>query len=490
MPRRTGRWILAAVAASAAAAQVVRAAGWIGGVPLAPPIEVTRAYVEFADTLRARETIADVLGRAGLSGREQVALLTAATTLDPRRLRAGQVVHLRRPVHQRVADRVMVRLSPEVRVAVRRAGGDSGWIQTAERIAWAPTVMVATGTITRTLYDALDSAIADTTLPRGERVALAWAIADVYDWEIDFTRDTRSGDRVRVVFERLESAEGERRFGRVLAARVEVASTPSYAYWFEPDSGKGGFYDDQGRSLRRAFLRVPLEFRRISSRFGGRYHPIRRTWRKHQGTDYAADAGTPVRATADGSVVKAGYAGGLGLMVELRHANGIRTRYGHLSRLGAGIRPGGPRRPAPDRRAGRVHGPLHRTAPALRVPGERPAHEPAAPRCRHRQGSSPGMARALRRDARRSARHPRSAASPSRRYAGLERRRAPGPAGRLTAQRCIRGSLSRHRRARRARRARPRGRRPDRRGAGLRGCRGALGALCGPRSRVRHRAQR
>jgi murein DD-endopeptidase MepM/ murein hydrolase activator NlpD len=340
MPRRTGRWILAAVAASAAAAQVVRAAGWIGGVPLAPPIEVTRAYVEFADTLRARETIADVLGRAGLSGREQVALLTAATTLDPRRLRAGQVVHLRRPVHQRVADRVMVRLSPEVRVAVRRAGGDSGWIQTAERIAWAPTVMVATGTITRTLYDALDSAIADTTLPRGERVALAWAIADVYDWEIDFTRDTRSGDRVRVVFERLESAEGERRFGRVLAARVEVASTPSYAYWFEPDSGKGGFYDDQGRSLRRAFLRVPLEFRRISSRFGGRYHPIRRTWRKHQGTDYAADAGTPVRATADGSVVKAGYAGGLGLMVELRHANGIRTRYGHLSRLGAGIRPG------------------------------------------------------------------------------------------------------------------------------------------------------
>lgn len=340
MPRRPGRWILAAVAASAAAAQVVRAAGWIGGVPLAPPIEVTRAYVEFADTLRARETIADVLGRAGLSGREQVALLAAATTLDPRRLRAGQVVHLRRPVHQRVADRVMVRLSPEVRVAVRRAGGDSGWIQSAERIAWTPTVMVATGTITRTLYDALDSAIADTTLPRGERVALAWAIADVYDWEIDFTRDTRSGDRVRVVFERLESAEGERRFGRVLAARVEVASTPSYAYWFEPDSGRGGFYDDQGRSLRRAFLRVPLEFRRISSRFGGRYHPIRRTWRRHQGTDYAADAGTPVRATADGSVVKAGYAGGLGLMVELRHANGIRTRYGHLSRLGAGIRPG------------------------------------------------------------------------------------------------------------------------------------------------------
>jgi murein DD-endopeptidase MepM/ murein hydrolase activator NlpD len=318
----------------------VRAAGWIGGVPLAPPILVTRAYVDAVDTLRARETIADVLGRAGLSGREQAALLAAAAALDPRRLRAGQVVHLRRPVQAHAADRVTVRVSPEQRVSVRRAGGDSGWIQAVERIAWSPTLMVATGTISRTLYDALDSAIADAILPRGERVALAWALADVYDWEIDFTRDVRDGDRVRVLFERLESAEGERRFGRVLAARVDVAGAPSYAYWFEPDSGRGGFYDERGRSLRRAFLRAPLEFRRISSRFGGRYHPIRKTWRSHQGTDYAADAGTPVRATADGSVAKAGYAGGYGLMVELRHANGIRTRYGHLSRLGVGIRPG------------------------------------------------------------------------------------------------------------------------------------------------------
>ena len=340
MARHVGWWVLGVAGASAVASGALRAGGMFGGTPIAPPIVVTRAYVEYADTLRARETIAHVLTRAGLSGSDHLALLAAATALDPRRLRAGQVIHLRRPVQSPAADRVTVRSSPEDRISVRRAGGDTGWVQTAERIAWTPTAVVATGTITRTLYDALDSAVADSVLPRGERVALAWAIADVYDWEIDFTRDVRGGDRVRVLFERLESAEGERRFGRVLAARVEVASRPSYAFWFEPDSGKGGFYDDQGRSLRRAFLRAPLEFRRISSRFGGRYHPIRKSWRSHQGTDYAADAGTPVRATAEGTVVQAGYSGGYGLMVELRHANGIRTRYGHLSRLGVGIRRG------------------------------------------------------------------------------------------------------------------------------------------------------
>jgi murein DD-endopeptidase MepM/ murein hydrolase activator NlpD len=340
MSRRAGRWILAIVVASLVARGALRAGGMLGGVPIASPIDVTEAYVEYADTLRARETIADLLTRAGIPGPEQVDLLAAASAIEPRRLRAGQVVQLRRPTHAPAADRVTVRSSPEQRVSLRRGGGDSGWIETVERIEWTPTAVVASGTITRTLYDALDSAIADSALPRAQRVALAWAIADVYDWEVDFTRDVRPGDAVRVLFERLESAEGERRFGRVLAARVEVAGQPSDAFWFESDPGRGGYYDRHGRSLRRAFLRAPLEFRRVSSRFGGRYHPIRKTWRKHQGTDYAAEAGTPVRATADGSVVRAGYWGGLGLMVELRHANGIRTRYGHLSRLGAGVRVG------------------------------------------------------------------------------------------------------------------------------------------------------
>jgi murein DD-endopeptidase MepM/ murein hydrolase activator NlpD len=232
---------------------------------------------------------------------------------------------------------VLVRPTTDSRVWVSRLGGDSGWVQRIESIPWMVTRLRAVGTIESSLYDALDQAISDSFLPLPQRRQLAWEIADVYDWEVDFNRDIRPGDRFDVLIERLESPEGERRFGRILAARVDVAREPSYAFYFEADGGVRGFYDEQGRSLRRSFLRAPLEFRRVSSRFGGRYHPILRAWRSHQGTDYAAGYGTPVRATADGIVTKAGREGGYGNLIELRHANGIHTRYGHLSAFGKGM---------------------------------------------------------------------------------------------------------------------------------------------------------
>ncbi|MGH8723174.1 MAG: M23 family metallopeptidase, partial [Burkholderiales bacterium] len=243
-----------------------------------------------------------------------------------------------------VAHRIGVRTEPDKRLWLTRLGGDSGWKEIIEVIPWTTERLRMSAVIQTNLYDALDQAVSDSLLPLPERILLAWAIADVYDWEVDFTRDVRPGDRVNVLIERLQSQEGERRFGRILAARVDVAGSPSYAFSFDTTTEASvrarGFYDDRGRSLRRAFLRAPLRYRYISSRFGGRYHPILRRWRSHQGTDYAAAWGTPVRATADGIVVKAERGGGYGNMVELRHANGIRTRYGHLARFAKGLRPG------------------------------------------------------------------------------------------------------------------------------------------------------
>lgn len=308
----------------------------------APAIVVTSAYDEWSDTLRARETMADLLARAGVTRRDYVAFLSAAHALDTRRLRPGLVFQLRRLKGDSVAQRLGVRTGPEVRLWMTRLPGDSGggWRETVETIPWTKTRLRASGVIKSNLYDALDGALPDSFLPGKERVALAWAIADVYDWEVDFTRDIRPGDRFEVLIERLESPDGERRFGRILAARVDVAATPSYAFYFENDVGRGGFYDAKGRSLRRAFLRAPLQYRRVSSRFGGRFHPILRGWRSHQGTDYAAAWGTPVRATADGIVTFAGREGGYGNLVEVRHANGIRTRYGHLSKFAKGLRVG------------------------------------------------------------------------------------------------------------------------------------------------------
>jgi len=306
----------------------------------ARPLVVTAAYDDRADTLRVRETLSDLLARAGITGRDYVAFLGATKALDSRRLRPGLVFNVRRLKGDSVTQRVGVRTGPEVRLWMTRLGGDSGWRETVETIPWTHTRLRAAGIVQSNLYDALDSFVPDSFLPGKERIALAWAIADVYDCEVDFTRDIRPGDRFEVLIERLESAEGERRFGKILAARVDVAATPSYAFYFEGETARGGFYDDKGRSLRRAFLRAPLQYRRISSRFGGRYHPILNRWRSHQGTDYAAAWGTPVRATADGIVTHAGPEGGYGNLVEIRHANGIRTRYGHLSKFAKGVRVG------------------------------------------------------------------------------------------------------------------------------------------------------
>src|SRR5881628_2192912 len=254
-------------------------------IPVALPIVVTSAYDEWADTLGRREMLSDVLERAGITGREYVRFMKAAHTLNPRRMQPGLIFELRRVKGAPVTNRLGVRLGPESHLVMSRLGGDSGWTETVEEIPWTTERLRTTAVIQSNLYDALDAAIPDSFLPPGQRVVLAWKIAEVYDWEVDFTRDLRPGDRVEVLIERLQSPEGEKRLGRILAARVDVAGTPSFAFAFDKANGATAFYDDRGRSLRRAFLRAPLRFSHISSRFGNRFHPILKRWRTHEGTD-------------------------------------------------------------------------------------------------------------------------------------------------------------------------------------------------------------
>jgi murein DD-endopeptidase MepM/ murein hydrolase activator NlpD len=340
MAWRVSHYVVAGALVAGGLAWATRDA-WPWRRPLtARPIVVDGAYVDVTERLGRRETLSDVLAKGGITGRDYTAFLAAATELPVRRLRPGLAFQLRRLKTASVASRVSVRLSPDRRLTVAR--GDAGWVETVDTIPWTMTRLRVTGVIESSLYDALDRAIADSFLPAAQRRQMAWAIADVYDWEVDFTRDIRPGDRFTVLLERLESAEGERRFGRILAARVDVARAPQYAFAFEDSSGKvSGFYDERGRSLRRAFLRAPLQFRRVSSRFGARYHPILHIWRAHEGVDFSAPYGTPVRVTADGVVTRVGREeDGYGNVVDVRHANGIRTRYGHLSAFARGLRPG------------------------------------------------------------------------------------------------------------------------------------------------------
>lgn len=150
----------------------------------------------------------------------------------------------------------------------------------------------------------------------------------------------RNGDTFKVVVEELYRDNEFKRYGNIIAAEFVNNGRIYRAYRFE-HNGKTGYYDDEGNALKRAFLKAPLSFRRISSGFSkGRFHPVLKRYRPHHGIDYAAPAGTPVSAVGDGTVAFSGYKGDYGKLVMIRHPNGYKTYYGHLSRIGKGISPG------------------------------------------------------------------------------------------------------------------------------------------------------
>jgi len=305
-------------------------------LPVAAPIVVSNAWTESADTLHGGETVSELLSRQGIVGLN-LQDIAARSSFDPRRARTGLVFNFRRPRLDSLPTAFSVRTGADERLQFLRS--DEGWTTEVQPIAWRPEVVRVEGPIDNSLYVALDEGIDDALLGRGERERLAWDLADVYAWSVDFTRDIRSGDRFQVVIERMVSEEGEVRFGRILASDLTVSGRGLTAFRFELPDGRASFYDAEGQSLKRAFLRAPLQFRRISSSFNrSRRHPILGFARRHEGTDYAADYGTPVLAAGDGLVTQADRSGGYGNLIEIRHANGITTRYGHLSAILA--RPG------------------------------------------------------------------------------------------------------------------------------------------------------
>ncbi|MFO7666851.1 MAG: peptidoglycan DD-metalloendopeptidase family protein [Desulfobacterales bacterium] len=192
------------------------------------------------------------------------------------------------------------------------------------------------GQIGGVLKDSLIASIGDGL----ERTSLALNISDIFAWDIDFTTDLRNGDTFKVVVEELYKDNEFRKYGNIVAVEFVNNGKEYKAYRFEYN-GKAGYYDDEGKALKKAFLKAPLSFRRISSRFSNsRLHPILKRYRAHHGIDYAAPQGTPVSAVGEGTVTFSGYQGGYGKLVMIRHHNGYRTCYGHLSRIVKGITPG------------------------------------------------------------------------------------------------------------------------------------------------------
>jgi murein DD-endopeptidase MepM/ murein hydrolase activator NlpD len=189
-----------------------------------------------------------------------------------------------------------------------------------ERAALYTQVAMKSSVVQSSLFAASDAA--------GIPDSVAMQLADIFGGDIDFHRDLRKGDRFTVVYELHHLAGRPVRAGRVLAAEFSSRGKTFRAVHYG-----NGYYAADGNNLRKAFLRAPLEFSRVSSGFGLRVHPIARAWRAHQGIDYAAPTGTRVRAVGDAVVEHAGPRGGYGNVVILRHAGQYSTVYAHLSRI-------------------------------------------------------------------------------------------------------------------------------------------------------------
>jgi murein DD-endopeptidase MepM/ murein hydrolase activator NlpD len=295
-------------------------------VTLAKDSDLLSGYVP------ARTTIAHLFANHMIQGADAPVLVASiASAMDVRKMRAGQPYAIDRLLDGRVR-RFEYEIDADKRLVVDRASMDGAarFVATVERIPKETTVVAVEGDINRetsSLVAALDKA--------GERVELALGLADVFSGEIDFNSDLQPGDTFRVLVER-QAREGKLSgYGAILAAEFVNDGRTLRAIRFTPDGGSTAYYDENGRSLKRFFLKSPLKFEpRITSRFSSsRKHPILGYNRAHNGVDYHAPAGAPVGSVAPGVVTMAGWTSGGGRTVKVRHPNGYETEYLHMSAI-------------------------------------------------------------------------------------------------------------------------------------------------------------
>jgi murein DD-endopeptidase MepM/ murein hydrolase activator NlpD len=193
----------------------------------------------------------------------------------------------------------------------------------------------------RTVRGVIDSSLFEAVAAAGAHDQTAVALADIFGWDVDFVLDVRQGDAFVVTYPEIYRDGVYVRDGPIQAAEFVNNGRDFRAVRYTDPDGGSHYYTPEGKSLHKAFLRTPVEFTRVSSRFNSaRYHPILNLIRAHQGVDYAAPMGTPVRAAGDGRIRFAGRKGGYGNVVEIEHSSSVVTVYGHLSRFAGGTRVG------------------------------------------------------------------------------------------------------------------------------------------------------
>jgi murein DD-endopeptidase MepM/ murein hydrolase activator NlpD len=289
---------------------------------------VAQARVPVEMKLARGETVAQMLSKLGLGTVEAHEATNAlAASLDFRKLRAGSRYSAFFNPDSRLTS-LEITLDGSGRVEMKRRGED--WLS-----SWQP---FDRHTQYRALSGTLEGSFEESIRAAGGPVSLTYRLADIFQWDLDFARDLRRGDRFQVVYEEILLDGKVYDVGTVVAAAYDNHGRMHEAYRF---GDSGTYYDGDGRPLRKMFLRSPLRYSRITSQFSQhRFHPVLHEFRPHYGVDYGAPVGTPVMVTASGTVDFAGWDRGGGRVVKVRHTSGYTTAYLHLSRFGSGIHPG------------------------------------------------------------------------------------------------------------------------------------------------------
>jgi len=282
------------------------------------------------ERFRGDDTLAALLERLGTDPGEAARFLRSSQAVRSfRLLRPGTAVQARIGEDGKLRSLSFL-TGRDTLVSIDRLG--EGFGTSEQQIELMHEIAMRSGEVSSSLFAATDAA--------GIPDSVAMQLADIFAGDIDFHRDLRRGDRFTVVFDTIHQSGGAIRPGRVLAAEFTSQKRTYRAVWFEGPWGKGGYYTPEGQNLRKAFLRSPLEFSRVTSGFGMRHHPIFRQWRAHRGVDYGAPVGTRVRATGDGVVQFAGRRNGYGNLIVLRHHGGYSTYYAHLRDFARGLKGG------------------------------------------------------------------------------------------------------------------------------------------------------
>jgi len=301
-------------------------------LPVTKPSAADDGIRRIQGAVRPGDGLGPLLRREGVSPAQAEALIRALRPLfDPRQVRSGQSYRIdvdRADGAVRAFDLVV---SPVETLRVQR-GPEGDFAVARQSRDLSSEVVTVAGVIERSLHEAVEAV--------GEDPSLITFFVDVFSWDIDFYVDQHPGDRFRVVVEK-RSLDGEfYEWGRVLAAEYSGRVGNYRVFLHEGADGRASYYDEKGQSAQRSLLKSPLKYVRITSRFGKRFHPVLHRTKGHMGVDFAAPTGTPVRATADGRVVHAGYDRGSGNMVAIAHPGGVTSLYMHLQRFAKGLKQG------------------------------------------------------------------------------------------------------------------------------------------------------